>query len=348
MKSTNLLSRTCIAMVLTMLATTTAIAQTQAIHTLKMTDGTVNQNYNTDALIDMQSTSKGLLLPRVELTSTTAAAPLAAHTAGMVVYNTVTVNDVTPGFYYNDGSKWVSIGRDNLGNHIASKNIDLTTYALIGNTGTKGIKIAANGVTTIQNLPDFIQQSDTFIVVSNKDGELKKMRFADMVEILNNRYHLIPSESASVKSIYYTTTWDIWSPPILTSATLMSNSDILKISDNDASTFIDVSENNGAWFYFDVAKSYSIKSVYIVPSISNGIAGGYWVGSSWPTNINLFGSNDGISWTACVTAQTPSTNLTNNSSFTLSVNGQYRYYALMFNVGNNSSRAYIGEITFNF
>jgi len=113
MKTTKLLSSTCIALVLTMLATT-AIAQTQAIHTLKMTDGTENRAYNTDALIDMQSTSRGLLLPRVELTSTTATAPLATHTAGMVVYNTVSAGSggtaVSPGYYYNDGTQWVKIG----------------------------------------------------------------------------------------------------------------------------------------------------------------------------------------------------------------------------------------------
>jgi len=113
MKTTNLLSSTCIAMVLMTLATT-AIAQTQAIHTLKMTDGTENRAYNTDALIDMQSTSRGLLLPRVELTSTTATAPLATHTAGMVVYNTVSAGSggtaVSPGYYYNDGTQWVKIG----------------------------------------------------------------------------------------------------------------------------------------------------------------------------------------------------------------------------------------------
>jgi len=113
MKSTKLLSSTCIALVLTMLGTAMQ-AQTQAIHTLKMTDGTENRAYNTDALIDMQSTSRGLLLPRVELTSTTATAPLATHTAGMVVYNTVSAGSggtaVSPGYYYNDGTQWVKIG----------------------------------------------------------------------------------------------------------------------------------------------------------------------------------------------------------------------------------------------
>ena len=59
-----------------------------------------------DAVLDLQVANKGLLLPRVTLTHTTDAAPLKAHVAGMVVYNTATAGDVRPGMYYNDGSKW--------------------------------------------------------------------------------------------------------------------------------------------------------------------------------------------------------------------------------------------------
>ncbi len=64
---------------------------------------------NANAVLDVESTDKGLLLPRVELTSTANAAPLTAHVAGMAVYNTATAGDVTPGFYFNDGAQWVAI-----------------------------------------------------------------------------------------------------------------------------------------------------------------------------------------------------------------------------------------------
>jgi uncharacterized protein (TIGR02145 family) len=58
---------------------------------------------------DNNSNDKGLLLPRVSLSSTTSAAPLNAHVGGMTVFNTATANDVTPGIYYNNGSKWIRI-----------------------------------------------------------------------------------------------------------------------------------------------------------------------------------------------------------------------------------------------
>ncbi len=61
---------------------------------------------NINALLEMNATNKGLLLPRVALKATSNASPLTAHVVGMVVYNTATIADVSPGFYTNDGTKW--------------------------------------------------------------------------------------------------------------------------------------------------------------------------------------------------------------------------------------------------
>lgn len=77
--------------------------------------GINTNNPNKDAALDLNNTNgsntKGLLLPKVALTATNNAAPLSVHTAGMKVYNTATagtgITAVTPGEYYNDGSKWV-------------------------------------------------------------------------------------------------------------------------------------------------------------------------------------------------------------------------------------------------
>ncbi|MCC6600943.1 MAG: hypothetical protein IT223_09755 [Crocinitomicaceae bacterium] len=62
-----------------------------------------------DAGLDITFSDKGLLLPRVALTSTSSPSPLSAHTAGMIVYNTATDGDVIPGLYINTGSAWVSL-----------------------------------------------------------------------------------------------------------------------------------------------------------------------------------------------------------------------------------------------
>lgn len=68
---------------------------------------------NSSAILDVESTTKGVLLPRVALTARNSASPLSAFVAGMIVYNTANAgtspNDVTPGFYYSDGSKWQKV-----------------------------------------------------------------------------------------------------------------------------------------------------------------------------------------------------------------------------------------------
>ncbi len=62
---------------------------------------------NPAAALDVNFTDKGFLFPRLALESTTSFAPLAAHVAGMLAYNTSTVSDVSPGIYYNNGTKWI-------------------------------------------------------------------------------------------------------------------------------------------------------------------------------------------------------------------------------------------------
>ncbi|MCR6475947.1 hypothetical protein NU688_07255 [Variovorax sp. ZS18.2.2] len=87
----------------------------------KLKDGTVPNSSNSPAagaLLELESTDKGLLFPRVNLVATNLSTPLPAHTAGMVVYNSATANDVTPGLYINDGSKWAPLIKP-AGNDIA-------------------------------------------------------------------------------------------------------------------------------------------------------------------------------------------------------------------------------------
>jgi hypothetical protein len=85
-----------------------------------LTNGTIAQvGINTDgappdnsAMLDVKSASKGFLPPRVALTASNVAAPVASPAAGLLIYNTATAgtspNDVVPGYYYWDGTKWTS------------------------------------------------------------------------------------------------------------------------------------------------------------------------------------------------------------------------------------------------
>lgn len=63
------------------------------------------------AMLDITSATTGLLVPRVALTATNSALPVTLPATSLFVYNTATAgaapNDVTPGYYYWDGLKWV-------------------------------------------------------------------------------------------------------------------------------------------------------------------------------------------------------------------------------------------------
>ncbi len=63
---------------------------------------------NASAILDVSATDKGFLIPRVALTQTTSNAPIGASiTTSLLVYNTATVNDVAPGFYYWNSLIWI-------------------------------------------------------------------------------------------------------------------------------------------------------------------------------------------------------------------------------------------------
>lgn len=50
--------------------------------------------------LDVTATDKGVLIPRVALTRTTNSSPVTAPANSLLVYNTATINDVIPGYYY--------------------------------------------------------------------------------------------------------------------------------------------------------------------------------------------------------------------------------------------------------
>lgn len=68
--------------------------------------------------LDVDFNNKGLLVPRVALTATNAAGPIAAPTTSLLVYNTATAgaapNNVYPGYYYWNGAAWVRQADQNI------------------------------------------------------------------------------------------------------------------------------------------------------------------------------------------------------------------------------------------
>jgi uncharacterized protein (TIGR02145 family) len=56
------------------------------------------------AMLEISSASKGILIPNVALTGITDAITIALPAVSLLVYNTATVSDVEPGYYYNSGT----------------------------------------------------------------------------------------------------------------------------------------------------------------------------------------------------------------------------------------------------
>lgn len=93
------------------------------------------------AVIEIKSEKRGLLIPRVQLTSTTVEAPVITPIAqSLLVYNentTTGTNGVNPGYYYWDTNRWVRFAQQN----------DIQSITLAGDvTGTTG----ATNVVAIQ------------------------------------------------------------------------------------------------------------------------------------------------------------------------------------------------------
>ncbi len=114
--------------------------------------------------LDIVSTNKGILIPRLALTATNAIAPVTAPADALLVYNTATAGgvgvNVTPGFYYyntasttwirfNDGLVWDRW--DQIKNPTANLSLTHGTYATtmgFSNTTTDAFSFTNNSLTS--------------------------------------------------------------------------------------------------------------------------------------------------------------------------------------------------------
>ncbi|MGB0850208.1 MAG: glycosyl hydrolase family 28-related protein [Bacteroidia bacterium] len=71
---------------------------------------------DSSAALDIDYDNKGFLLPRVALTASNSPDPVSEPAVSLLVYNTATVTGdyaVSPGFYYWNGTRWVTFKDDN-------------------------------------------------------------------------------------------------------------------------------------------------------------------------------------------------------------------------------------------
>lgn len=136
------------------------------------------------ALLDLNvsgfTEKKGLLIPRM---TESEKLEITSPATSLLVYQT----NGTEGYYYYDGSQWVTFGgsTDDLGNHTASSNIELSGNWISGDGGDEGISIdnAGNvGVGVASPLASFhaagtvlmndLAGSGNRMVVADENGQL--------------------------------------------------------------------------------------------------------------------------------------------------------------------------------
>lgn len=89
------------------------------------------------SILDVSSTNKGILIPRVSLTGTGDVTTIASPATSLLVYNTSSAGGLTPGYYYWNGTAWVGVAYT-------------TTWLLRGNSGTSA---ATHFIGTTDNVP---------------------------------------------------------------------------------------------------------------------------------------------------------------------------------------------------
>ena len=104
---------------------------------------------DTSAVLDLQSTNKGLLVPRLSLSSLTDAAtiPLPAHS--LLIYNTNAALSGGEGYYYNSGTtgspSWVKLSSASSGWEMTGNSGTTPGTNFIGTTDAKDLVIKTNG-----------------------------------------------------------------------------------------------------------------------------------------------------------------------------------------------------------
>ncbi|MCX7863390.1 MAG: hypothetical protein N2449_10395, partial [Bacteroidales bacterium] len=127
---------------------------------------------------DIQFSDKGILIPRVSLTQTTSASPITSPANSLLVYNTATQNDVTPGYYYWNGSRWIRI----LGSDKA--------WMLDGNAGT-------NASTNFLGTTDAVD-----LVFRTNNVEHVRVTSGGLVGIgINNPSHKLTVQSSTISTL---------------------------------------------------------------------------------------------------------------------------------------------------
>jgi len=102
------------------------------------------------AMLDVKSTDKGMLIPRVALTGTSDVTTISSPATSLMVYNTTTAGDVTPGFYYWNGSAWTTMAGSSSSTHYVGELYGGGVVFWVDQTGEHGLIASMVDLSTSQ------------------------------------------------------------------------------------------------------------------------------------------------------------------------------------------------------
>lgn len=105
---------------------------------------------NSSAMLEVKSTNKGFLPPRVTLTGMADVSTVSSPATGLLIYNTATAGSgntaVTPGYYFWNGSNWVGLAVQTVSN-----TYQLASTGIINTVNTGQDITTATGYTDVNN-----------------------------------------------------------------------------------------------------------------------------------------------------------------------------------------------------
>ena len=137
---------------------------------------------NAAAKLDVSSTTKGFLPPKVALTATNSFDPITglsgstalATAAGLLIYNTATAgtapNNVVPGYYYWNGTMWIQIANGLIIDN--SKNASFTLNAADNNKIFLISSATAVTVTVSNSSPNILPVGFSCQIIQGSTGTI--------------------------------------------------------------------------------------------------------------------------------------------------------------------------------
>jgi hypothetical protein len=143
---------------------------------------------NASAMLDIESPDKGVLIPRIALINTTDNTTITnGNVLGLVVFNTATRNDVSPGFYYWNGTQWLKFITTASGSSIvgAANGLGVSgSDVVLGGSLNAATTITTTNTNTLslQGLQNGNPATDQLVSINPITGVLTKTSGTTLVE----------------------------------------------------------------------------------------------------------------------------------------------------------------------